>query len=158
MLRTINHRSRRRCPTLPPKACRGLRPTGSGEVIDRNFQPGWKEVTECNFHGRIRVARVAQWTCKYVCGSVEFARGTHFQSSSYHRPVLVILQSSSSDRSFLFISKEVLTRKGMIRTAPDLDGMCIAVPHVVLYMPQHWWRATPWIRTTNKYNFETGYG
>ena len=100
----------------------------------------------------------AQWTCRYVCGSVEFPRGAHFQSSSYHRPVLVILQSSSSHRSFLFISKEVLTRKGMIRTAPDLDGMCIAVPHVVLYMPQHWWRATPWIRTTNKYNFETGYG
>ena len=73
MLRKINHRSRRRCPTLPPKACRGLRPTGSGEVIDRIFQPGWNfhgrigiaptggsaEVTECNFHGRIRVARVA---------------------------------------------------------------------------------------------------
>ena len=44
-----------------------------GEVIDRNFQPGRNfhgrisiiltggsaDVTDCNFHGRIRVARVA---------------------------------------------------------------------------------------------------
>ena len=135
MLRTINHRNRRRCPTLPPKPCRSLRPTGSGEVVDRNFQPGWKDVTECNFHGRIRVARVVQWTCRYVCGSV---RGTHFQSSSYHRPVLVILQSSSSHRPFLVIGIECVIRKAMIRTAPDLDGMYIAVRYVEVPWRPSW--------------------